>query len=89
MWRHNVHSRPPLALLALSAMALAMDHDGPMTDAEKKAREERERLADEAEAKRRAERSERYKQEQDAIAAPYREARRLRNLKKMEQSRGR
>lgn len=85
-------SRPPLALLALSAMALVMDTTGvssPATEEEKKARAERERLADEQEAQRRAERSEQYQREQDAIAAPYREARRLRNLKKLEQSRGR
>lgn len=81
-----MHSRPPLAMRALTAMALAMDIPHlDETPEQKKAREERNRLAEEREAQRRAARSLEYKLQQDAIAAPYREARRLRNLRKLEQ----
>lgn len=83
--------------MALVAMAVASLEEGPRdtytltkpgSEEEKKAREERDRLEAEAEAKRRHLRSEQYQREQDAIAAPYREARRLRNLKKMQQGKG-
>jgi hypothetical protein len=80
--------------MALVAMAVAGLEGNPRdtytltkpgSEEEKKARAERERLEEEAEAKRRHLRSEQYQREQDAIAAPYREARRLRNLRKLEQ----
>lgn len=48
-------------------------------------RAEEKRLADEHEKKRRDAEAAAYKAEQDTIAAPYREARRLRNLKKLQQ----
>ncbi len=83
-----MHSRPPLAMLALTALALALPDDERegLTPEQKKVRAERIRQAEEQEAQRRAALTLEYKLEQDAIAAPYREARRLRNLKKLQQA---
>lgn len=82
-----MHSRPPLAMLALTALALALPDEEKerLTPEQKKVREARIRQAEAEEAQRRAAHNLEYKLQQDAIAAPYREARRLRNLKKIEQ----
>jgi hypothetical protein len=73
-------SKSALHLASILALATLVDEfDSPQS------REDREAMA-----KRRREREEaataQWKAEQDAIAAPYREARRLRNIQKMRKS---
>jgi hypothetical protein len=80
---------PALAAVILGAAMADLHSDRPLPQETEAEREERLRALD---AERRYQRAnaERYeaerKAEQDAIAAPYREARRLRNLKKLQRN---
>ena len=84
-------SRPTQLAVALAMATLAgtvIDENQPAKTLSPEEREKwrRDREArDEADRRDRAACIARYQAEQDAIAAPFREARRLRNLKKLQQ----
>lgn len=85
-----MRSQLTLALVAMAMASLDDLHHGGSTrpeesPEEKAASKERRRQEALQEQQRRDDRDRQWKAEQDAIAAPYREARRLRNLRKIQQ----